>query len=119
MFWSRNKKKSYLQTLKLKSCKFIAFCATVKTHPQGAVDDPMHCCPRPKAVERMMGKKMVFRVDRRINSCHREFRIIIMGALPSIIPKSIVESLNRLENDEDNLFSWKLTWSQDSVNDCG
>ena len=37
-----------------------------------------------------------------------------MDALPSIIPKSIVEVLNRLENDEDNLFSWKLTQSQDS-----
>ena len=37
-----------------------------------------------------------------------------MDALPSIIPKSIVEVLNRLENDEENLFSWKLTWSQDS-----
>ena len=36
-----------------------------------------------------------------------------MEGLPSIIPKSIVEVLNRLENDEDNLFSWKLTRSQD------
>ena len=36
-----------------------------------------------------------------------------MEGLPSVIPKSIVEVLNRLENDEDNLFSWKLTWSQD------
>ena len=38
-----------------------------------------------------------------------------MDALPSIIPKSILEELNRLENDEDNLFSWKLTRSQDSL----
>ena len=37
-----------------------------------------------------------------------------MEGLPSFIPKSIVEVLNRLENDEDNLFSWKLTQSQDS-----
>ena len=36
-----------------------------------------------------------------------------MEGLPSVITKSIVEVLNRLENDEDNLFSWKLTWSQD------
>ena len=36
-----------------------------------------------------------------------------MEGLPSVIPKSIVEVLNRLENDEDNLFSWKLTRSQD------
>ena len=36
-----------------------------------------------------------------------------MEGLPSVIPKSIVEVLNRLENDEDNLFSWKLTQSQD------
>ena len=36
-----------------------------------------------------------------------------MEGLPSVIPKSIVEVLNRLENDEDNLFSWKLTLSQD------
>ena len=28
-----------------------------------------------------------------------------MEGLPSVIPKSIVEVLNRLENDEDNLFS--------------
>ena len=33
--------------------------------------------------------------------------------MPSVIPKSIVEVLNRLENDEDNLFSWKLTQRQD------
>ena len=37
-----------------------------------------------------------------------------MEGLPSVIPKSIVEVLNRLENDEDNLFSWKLTRSQDN-----
>ena len=36
-----------------------------------------------------------------------------MEGLPSVIPKSIVEVLNRLENDEDNLISWKLTRSQD------
>ena len=36
-----------------------------------------------------------------------------MEGLPSVILKSIVEVLNRLENDEDNLFSWKLTRSQD------
>ena len=36
-----------------------------------------------------------------------------MEGLPSVIPKSIVEVLNRLENNEDNLFSWKLTRSQD------
>ena len=35
-----------------------------------------------------------------------------MEGLPSVIPKSIVEVLNGLENDEDNLFSWKLTRSQ-------
>ena len=35
-----------------------------------------------------------------------------MEGLPSVIPKSIVEVLNRLENDEGNLFSWKLTLSQ-------
>ena len=37
-----------------------------------------------------------------------------MEGLPSVIPKSIMEVLNRLENDEGNLFSWKLTRSQDS-----
>ena len=37
-----------------------------------------------------------------------------MEGLPSIIPKSIVEVLNRLENDEDKLFSWQLTRSQDT-----
>ena len=37
-----------------------------------------------------------------------------MKGMPSVIPRSIVEVLNRLENDEDNLFSWKLTRSQDS-----
>ena len=46
-------------------------------------------------------------------SRHRDFWILIMEELPSVIPKSIVEVLNRLENDEDNLFSWKLTRSQD------
>ena len=37
-----------------------------------------------------------------------------MEELPNVIPKSIVEVLNRLENDEDNLFSWKFTRSQDN-----
>ena len=38
-----------------------------------------------------------------------------MDVLPSIIPKSIIEAMNRLEIDENNLSSWKLTWSQDSL----
>ena len=38
-----------------------------------------------------------------------------MDALPNIIPKSIVEILNRLENDEDNPYSWKLMRNQDSL----
>ena len=40
---------------------------------------------------------------------------IMMGALSNIIPKSIIEVLNRLENDEDNRHSWKLTGNQDSL----
>ena len=36
-----------------------------------------------------------------------------MEGLPSVVPKSRVEFLNRLEND-DNLFSWNLTRSPDS-----
>ena len=36
-----------------------------------------------------------------------------MEGLPSVILKSIMEVLNRLGNYEDNLFSWKLTLSQD------
>ena len=36
-----------------------------------------------------------------------------MEGLRSVIPKSIMEVLNRLENDEDNLLSWQLTLSQD------
>ena len=36
-------------------------------------------------------------------------------ALPNIIPKSIIEALNRLKNDEDNRYSWKLTWNHDSL----
>ena len=38
-----------------------------------------------------------------------------MDALPNIIPKSIIEALNRLEKDEDNRFSWKLTRNTDSL----
>ena len=38
-----------------------------------------------------------------------------MDELPYIIPKSIVEVLNRLENDEDNRFSWKLLWNKDCL----
>ena len=38
-----------------------------------------------------------------------------MDALPNIIPKSIIEVLNRLENDEDNRYSWKLTRNQGSL----
>ena len=36
-----------------------------------------------------------------------------MEGLLSAISKSTVEVLNR-QNDEDNLFSWKLTWSRNS-----
>ena len=36
-----------------------------------------------------------------------------MEGLPNVIPKSIVEVLNRLENDEHNLFSWKLAPSKE------
>ena len=36
-----------------------------------------------------------------------------MEELSRGIPKSILEVLNRLENDVDNIFSWKLTQSQD------
>ena len=39
----------------------------------------------------------------------------MIDALPNIIPKSIIEVLNRLENDEDKRYSWKLTWNQDSL----
>ena len=39
----------------------------------------------------------------------------MMDALSNIIPKSIVEVLNRLENDEDNRYSWKLMRNQDSL----
>ena len=39
----------------------------------------------------------------------------MMDALPNIIPKSIIEVLNRLENDEDNRYSWKLTRNQGSL----
>ena len=47
--------------------------------------------------------------------CGRRFRAdLIMEGLPTVIQKSIVEALNRLEYDEDNLLSWKLTRSQDS-----
>ena len=36
-----------------------------------------------------------------------------MEGLPSVIWIKSVKVLNRLENDEDNPFSWKLTQSQD------
>ena len=49
------------------------------------------------------------------NSCHRDFWKIMMDALPNIIPKSIIVVLNRLENDEDNRYSWKLTRNQHSL----
>ena len=39
----------------------------------------------------------------------------MIDALPNIIPKSIIEALNRLEDDEDNRYSWKLTGNQDSL----
>ena len=44
-----------------------------------------------------------------------DFWKIMMDALPNIIPKSIIEVLNRLENDEDNRYSWKLRRNQDSL----
>ena len=37
----------------------------------------------------------------------------MMDELPNIIQKSIVKVLNRLENDEDNRFSWKLSRKKD------
>ena len=33
--------------------------------------------------------------------------------MSSVIPNYIEEVLNRLENDEDNILTWKLTGSQD------
>ena len=48
-------------------------------------------------------------------SSHDDFGIITMDELPSVIPKAIIEVLNRLENDEANRFSWKLTRSLDSL----
>ena len=39
----------------------------------------------------------------------------MMDEIPNIIPKSIIEALNRLEDDEDNRFSWKLTRNTDSL----
>ena len=39
----------------------------------------------------------------------------MMDALPNIIPKSIIEVLIRLKNDEDNRYSWKLAQNQDSL----
>ena len=39
----------------------------------------------------------------------------MMDELPNIITNSIVEVLNRLENDEDNRFSWKLSKNKDSL----
>ena len=38
-----------------------------------------------------------------------------MNGLPSVIPNSITEVLNRLENEQDNRFSWKRTRSLDSL----
>ena len=39
----------------------------------------------------------------------------MMDELPNIIPKSIVEVLNRLENGEDNRFLWKLSRKKNSL----
>ena len=49
------------------------------------------------------------------NSRHCDFCKIIMDALSNIIPKPIIEVLNRLEKDEDNRFLWKLTRNKDSM----
>ena len=46
-------------------------------------------------------------------SRHHEFGIITMNELPSVIQKANIEVLHRLENDEANRFSWKLTRSLD------
>ena len=40
----------------------------------------------------------------RMEKEHHDFWILIMEGLPSVILKSIAEVINRLENDEDNLF---------------
>ena len=56
-----------------------------------------------------------WRIEWTENSCHHDFWKIMMDALPNIIPKTITEALNRLENDEDNRYSWKLTQNQDSL----
>ena len=58
---------------------------------------------------------MADRLEWTENSCYRDFWKTMMGALPNIIPKSIIEVLNRLENDEDNRHSWKLTRNHDSL----
>ena len=38
-----------------------------------------------------------------------------MDEIPSVIPKAILEVISRLENDEDNRYTWKLTRNLDSL----
>ena len=38
-----------------------------------------------------------------------------MDEIPSVIPKSILEVISRLENDGDNRYTWKLTRNLDSL----
>ena len=71
-------------------------------------------CDKPDTIKNN-GKMLKWWIEWTENSYHRDFWEIMMDALPNIIPKSIIEVLNRLENDEDNGYSWKLTRNQDSL----
>ena len=42
-----------------------------------------------------------------------------MDEIPSVIPKSILEVISRLENDGDNHYTWKLTQNRHGANNFG
>ena len=74
----------------------------------------LKCRPVPELSSKLLNSvKMAVKWTE--NSCHRDLWKIMMDALPNIIPKSIIEVLNRLENDEDNRYLWKLMRNWDSL----
>ena len=81
---------------------FILFCATVKTiTPLGAVDDPMHCCPRPKAKGNSVSGHPQHQGDNNFVSCTERYeRIVVLSVAHKGIKKVVL-----LSNSEQHKIS--------------
>ena len=53
-------------------------CTSHNYHPRGAVDDPMHCCPRPKAKGNSASGQPQHRGGDSFDCCTERFEIVVL-----------------------------------------